>query len=213
MSRRGLKKDEYKTRMIDAALEVIAETGFSHINVRKISERAGVSFGNFHYHFGGKEGLLFEALKVILSRIRAYDLRSIASENSAYVRLVLYIHAQFNPGVFNTFNSVVWVNYWSEASTQPQFSRLEKINRSRAQSNLRYYLRQIVPDEQAVKLAFDIHVIIDGLWIRKAHLKDALSSEQARETVLRFVRLAIPGGPENDEIPGTDLKAQSESRA
>jgi hypothetical protein len=46
-------------------------------------------------------------------------------------------------------------------------------------------------NEAASNVASDIHALIDGLWMRKAHIKDGLSPEQALDTVRRFVEVVV----------------------
>ena len=192
MSRREKKKEEYKAQMIGAALEAIAETGLTRLNVRQISDKAGVSFGNFHYHFGGKDGLLLEALKRLLTKIRVLARLRTSSAEGPFDCLLAYIGAQFDPTIYTTANCIVWLNYWNEASTQARFARLERINRSRVQSNLRFYLGRLMEKEAASDVASDIHALIDGLWMRKAQIKDGLSPERALDTVRRFVEGVVP---------------------
>jgi len=45
------------TRILDAAEALFVERGFAATSVRAIAERAGVSLGAAHYHFGSKQAL------------------------------------------------------------------------------------------------------------------------------------------------------------
>lgn len=51
-------------KLMRAALEVIGEHGFGEASVKAIAQRAGVNHGLIHYHFGGKDELIFEALRL-----------------------------------------------------------------------------------------------------------------------------------------------------
>lgn len=46
-----------KTRLLDAALSLIREKGYSAMTVDDLCERAGVTKGAFYHHFGAKEDL------------------------------------------------------------------------------------------------------------------------------------------------------------
>ncbi|MFG2638088.1 TetR/AcrR family transcriptional regulator [Streptomyces sp. NPDC048362] len=53
---------ETRERILTAACEVIAETGFEKIRMRMVAERAGVSTALLHYHFDTREKLFTEAM-------------------------------------------------------------------------------------------------------------------------------------------------------
>lgn len=53
---------ETRERILSAACEVIAETGFEKIRMRMVAERAGVSTALLHYHFETRDKLFTEAM-------------------------------------------------------------------------------------------------------------------------------------------------------
>ncbi|WP_314650562.1 TetR family transcriptional regulator [uncultured Microbacterium sp.] len=61
-SRRGRRNDpDRRDRIIDACLDVIAESGVAGASHRRIAEAAGVPLGSMTYHFAGIDELLREA--------------------------------------------------------------------------------------------------------------------------------------------------------
>ncbi|MEU8775426.1 TetR/AcrR family transcriptional regulator [Streptomyces sp. NPDC048606] len=54
--------DEARGRAMRAAVSVIAEKGAAALRMSDIAERAGMSTGHIHYHFGKKDRLLLEVL-------------------------------------------------------------------------------------------------------------------------------------------------------
>ena len=50
--------DSTTRRILDAALELFNERGVGVVSTRAIAERAGVSSGNLHYHFAGKQAIV-----------------------------------------------------------------------------------------------------------------------------------------------------------
>ncbi|WP_144874494.1 TetR/AcrR family transcriptional regulator [Microbacterium sp. 1.5R] len=61
-SRSGRKNDpDRRDRIIDACLDVIAESGVAGASHRRIAEAAGVPLGSMTYHFSGIDELLHEA--------------------------------------------------------------------------------------------------------------------------------------------------------
>jgi AcrR family transcriptional regulator len=49
-----VSRDEY----FDAALDILAESGFAELNVGKLGKRLGVTSGSFYHHFGGWPGFV-----------------------------------------------------------------------------------------------------------------------------------------------------------
>ena len=56
-----------RSRLLDAARELLTERGFSGVTTRAIADRAGVNNALVHYHFGSKTALLTEAALAELS--------------------------------------------------------------------------------------------------------------------------------------------------
>jgi TetR/AcrR family transcriptional regulator, regulator of cefoperazone and chloramphenicol sensitivity len=59
--------DETRRKLLDAAGEVFAETGYQAATVREICLRAGVNLAAVNYHFGDKLGLYTELLKIAVA--------------------------------------------------------------------------------------------------------------------------------------------------
>lgn len=66
MAERGRERRE---RVLEAALEVIAERGLAETRMSDISERAGMSPGHVLYYFRTKDLLLMEALRHVEERM------------------------------------------------------------------------------------------------------------------------------------------------
>lgn len=62
----GAKRQANETRILKAAEEVFATTGFSGARTAAIAKRAGVPKANLHYYFGTKEVLYRRVLENIL---------------------------------------------------------------------------------------------------------------------------------------------------
>jgi TetR/AcrR family transcriptional regulator, regulator of cefoperazone and chloramphenicol sensitivity len=54
---------ETRAQVIDAAVQCICEEGFGAATMRRIAERAGVTWGVMQYHFGDRGGLLSAVLE------------------------------------------------------------------------------------------------------------------------------------------------------
>lgn len=59
----GRGAEAVKRALIEAAARRLGEAGPSNVTVRDIAKRAGVNHGQVHHYFGGKRGLLVEAMR------------------------------------------------------------------------------------------------------------------------------------------------------
>jgi AcrR family transcriptional regulator len=55
--------DAVRAALIEAAATRLSEAGPSSVSVREVARRAGVNHGQVHHYFGGKRGLLIEAMR------------------------------------------------------------------------------------------------------------------------------------------------------
>jgi AcrR family transcriptional regulator len=69
--------DETRTRILDAAERLFAERGIEAVSVRSILAAAGVNVALAHYHFGSREGLIAELLRVRIAPVMSELVRAI----------------------------------------------------------------------------------------------------------------------------------------
>ncbi|MGP4112265.1 TetR/AcrR family transcriptional regulator [Streptomyces sp. 4N509B] len=70
----GYTDPERRDRIIDAALDLVAEQGVAGISHRKVAARAGVPLGSMTYHFDGMAELLREAFtRFVDDRATAFE--------------------------------------------------------------------------------------------------------------------------------------------
>lgn len=64
-----------REQILDAAWNLFAEKGFEDVSVRDVTTAAGVNLASVSYHFGGKEGLIQEAVKRCMNPINQYRIK------------------------------------------------------------------------------------------------------------------------------------------
>jgi AcrR family transcriptional regulator len=60
--------EELPTRLIDAAVRVLARDGFAHTSARAVAQEAGTVNGSIFYYFGSMDGLLAATAKALAER-------------------------------------------------------------------------------------------------------------------------------------------------
>ncbi|MGN9780414.1 TetR/AcrR family transcriptional regulator [Nonomuraea sp. ZG12] len=66
---RSFIEEARRAQIIAAAIEVIAEHGFTHASLARIAQHAGISKGVISYHFAGKNELMEEVVTRVYSEI------------------------------------------------------------------------------------------------------------------------------------------------
>jgi len=62
-----MKNSDTKTKILDVAEKLFAETGIHATSIRQIVKEAGVNVASLHYHFGSKDAVIHE---IITRRLR-----------------------------------------------------------------------------------------------------------------------------------------------
>jgi AcrR family transcriptional regulator len=70
-------------QIVEAAIDTIAEVGFTRASLARIGERIGISKGLIGYHFAGKDDLIKEVVFEILEQGKAYMRPRILAEASS----------------------------------------------------------------------------------------------------------------------------------
>src|ERR1035437_2002318 len=82
--------EQTRMRLLDAAREVFSQHSFQGATVREICRRAEANVAAVNYHFGGKDGLLAEALN--FSSLKALQKENAQADGCPKTRLKLFIH-------------------------------------------------------------------------------------------------------------------------
>jgi TetR/AcrR family transcriptional regulator, fatty acid metabolism regulator protein len=87
--------DKYQ-RILDAAIEVIAEHGFFHSRVAEIADRAGVADGTIYLYFKNKDELLMAAIDSAFHRFiqRARNALALIPEPREKLRRMAFLHLE-----------------------------------------------------------------------------------------------------------------------
>jgi AcrR family transcriptional regulator len=80
-----------REQIVDAAIDVLCESGFAAASLGAIAERIGVSKGVLSYHFAGKSELLREIVARVLTEAAEYMTPRVAAATSYTDALRIYV--------------------------------------------------------------------------------------------------------------------------
>lgn len=186
MGRKPIDADR-RQKIVDATLNCIHKYGYQDTTVARICADAGLSTGNIHYYFGGKQNLLEEAMRSLLRDIRRKMVISLNEADSPSERLAAILRSNFHPDIFRTDICITWLHFWAQAPHTSELARLEHVNRRRFEQNLAYEFMKLKGREEARSLVHQTVAMVDGLWVKKAQRNVVLTAEDAFNLVMSFV--------------------------
>jgi len=71
------QKMDTRTTILNSAIELFSQKGFEAVSVRDVTKQANVNLASVSYHFGNKEGLIQEAVSVILNPLNEERLENL----------------------------------------------------------------------------------------------------------------------------------------
>lgn len=175
--------------LVKATIAEVGRKGSLDVTMAHIARRAGVSSGLAHHYFGGKEDLLFAAMRHILGLYGAAVGAGLATAGDPRARLEAIVRASFGPENFEADVIAAWLSFYVHAQSDPGARRLLAIYQRRLGSNLTHALRPIA-GENAPDVAWTLSAVIDGLYIRHA-LGGAPDGPQASARVIALAKMLV----------------------
>ena len=185
-----------RAQLINATFECIHRYGFAGTTIAKVSAIAGVSTGIVSHYFGDKNGLLEATMRRLLSDLGRNAIHGEEPGTTPRARIVSIINGNFATEQITPYAVTTWLAFWAQALHVPALRRLQKINMRRLQSNLRYWLTQLMPKQEAYRVADGLAALIDGLWLRGAFLSGGIDRQYARQLCIDYFELQLAANGE-----------------
>lgn len=201
-----------RQRLIDAALDAIAERGYAATSVSEIVARAGLSRGMIHLHFKGKDALIAEAARhasdAYYAQLRAY-LRTAAPGPAAQVRAVAA--CDLSDPVMNARNVGIWYELRGAARTVPAVAAHSDTRGGQLEEVLLRAFRALAVRENSLGRAEDdalghlrkdtlardamrgMIALLDGIWTDFMLHPDGYDAASAARVIFRFLDGLFPG--------------------
>lgn len=155
--------------LINAALNVIGETGSLDVSVKKIANKAGMSSALAFHYFGGKNEIVSETMRFLLRELTASLRAELRGKTDPRARLFAIVEANFSASQFKRKTIAAWLVFYVHAYSSKSAARLLNIYSKRLESNLVHaYRRAMTCPDQARAAAETTAALIDGIFIRHA---------------------------------------------
>ncbi|MDH6224504.1 TetR family transcriptional regulator [Streptomyces sp. MJP52] len=179
-----------RERILDAALDLIADEGIARVSHRRIAARAGVPLGSTTYHFDGMDDLLREAFSRFTQHIAAvFEARLAAPADPAQAREAVadLIHS-LSGG--SRRDLVLTQELYTLAARRPAYRELTQAWMRRSRVHLE---RHFDPDT-----ARQLDALIEGLTLHRALATEPHDRALTLEAVARITdtgRRPLTGPP------------------
>src|SRR3984885_9364038 len=181
-------EDTRRRQLVEVTIDSLAELGFVGTTLAQIAIRAGVSTGLVAHYFGDKDGLLDAAFRSLATRVGNQVRARLRQVGTPRGRIQAVIDANLAPEEFEQRTGTAWLAFWGQVLHVPSLKRVQSVYQRRTLSNLRSSLKNLVPPEDARRLAAMIAAMIDGVWLRAALSGwSEADSEGARALLTVFV--------------------------
>lgn len=186
--------------LIEATLDSVAEIGIARTSVSEIIERANLSRGMIHLHFGGKDALVEEAAKY--SSVEYYDnlntlLDRVGSLPQESVEAV--IRSDLSEAVLNKRTVSLWYAFRGESRERKAIAAYSD-TRDKRLRNLTFesflkIARQTNKDDPETAAKDATHgtlALLEGMWTDFLLHPESFDRAVALRTIFRFLAAMFP---------------------
>lgn len=182
-----------RKQIIDAALQTIADQGYTQTSFAEIAKSLGITKGLIAYHFNGKHDLITSAIHTILNRQGAYIKEHVEAQEMASGKLRAYIESSFEYIEQNRPHFVALVDLWGSFTSPEEKQAFSETAYDPCRAHLKKIFRIGQEQREFVKLdeqsmASIIQGAIDGVMLQWVFDPKAVDlSEASRELSEMFV--------------------------
>ncbi len=187
-----------REQLIEATIDTIAKHGFRKTTLSQVAKRAKLSQGIVSFYFKTKDGLLLETLKYLAEEYETSWKRAVAASGPDPVAaLDSIIETDLGREVCNRRKVPVWVAFWGEARSQPQFRKFCSQLADDYLAQTREIILQIIArggyhQLDADAIAYGLNAMIDGLWLGMMIDSKNFDREAAKRACRSYLASVFP---------------------
>jgi len=179
LGKQAQKSKNTREKILNSAISLIKEGGFSAASASRIAERAGITWGAAQHHFGSKEEILDAVMAIshekFIARVSAPHLRtgSLADRVDAFVDC-MWEHYQDD--VYLAGLEILLAGR-EAGGNSPAMATFDQRAREHIQTLHQIFHDSDLTDEQLQEALIFVHCLLTGLTIEKV-LEKELRGEQ-----------------------------------
>jgi len=193
-------REQNRLTLIEAVLDSVADKGISETSVSEIIQRAGLSRGMIHLHFGSKDNLVDEAARH--SSEEYYDgldtLLSTAGK-AGQARIEMIVRGDLGEQVLNRRNVSLWYAFRGEARNRAAIAAFSDTRDAKLRNMVYNAFARItkeagIPDPSTVArdATHGTLAMLEGMWTDYLLHPDSFNRNEAMQIVFRFLSAMFP---------------------
>ena len=163
-----LSQKSKKKELINATLKSIKKYGIQNTTSMSITKFVGMSPGIINHYFEGKDDLIYNAMKSVISNFRGRQLQEIKRAKVPFDKVKALIYANVHEGQSSVDTIKDWLVFWTESLHNDNLQKLRHIFLQRLRSNILYYLKKECKADVACHLCELLIALIHGFWLEMA---------------------------------------------
>ncbi|MEW5808217.1 MAG: TetR family transcriptional regulator [Actinomycetota bacterium] len=209
MKRSGSRSEATATALVEAALEIVRESGVKSVTHRKVCSRAGVALGSSTYHYENLDALILDAfahyVETVSVKYEDYFSRVTCDEEliDAMLRVTTILTTDVG-------NAILDWELLAEAGREQAYRELAQRWSHRARSAIEAYVSK--------RTAFMLETIWDGTTIQRvlngtqlsdADLRDLIGAALALDTERKYPASAATPQTRSRKAPAPRSRSRS----
>lgn len=198
--RRQQIRERNRLSLIQAVLDSVAEKGISETSVSEIIQRADLSRGMIHLHFGGKDNLVDEAARY--SSEQYYNGIYALLEQTGHTgqeQIEMIVRGDLSEDILNKKNVSIWYAFRGEARNRQAIAAYSDTRDAKLRNMIYGAFVRIAKEadvEQPGQIARDAThgtlAILEGMWTDYLLHPDSFDRSEATRIVFRFLSAMFP---------------------
>ena len=201
---RTATREVRRRQLIMAAMDSIAQRGFSDTTLRHVTENAKLSHGVVNYHFDSKEALYDAILEYLAKEHYQLWRRNLdAAGDDPAARLTAIVKADFDRKICTPKKMAVWFAFWGQAKYRPNYLKIHNIyDEERSREIIRICTALAGPGDAdgkgAEATAHAIEAMIDGLWLSMLLYPAGTTAAGCHRDCMQAISRMFPGRFDDD---------------